>query len=411
MLGIAIVAGSCAQASDFPSATGESATRTKVKTTSAKVKAKIPHWVTAGFDEANREIARRTPLTRPPITATNKKKLPSKAEFLTLMAAAGINQRSASCIYENISTNADVSQSTALLINALAEAPNTGRSEASTNVVDQLDQGQIQQFLVAVAPCIDSQTLIALLAVLGGRSTSGISGLDSRLAGLSVEQIAAIAAAAGPNPTPEGIATAAAAVGVTLTAPQLAALEAALLAGGGAVLAGVDPKNQDLSNIDPAKLGPAGVASVLFAVSAGLTETQRQQLIHVANVNLSKIQLAVDPAKVSTQQGGALLLLLLPFISAQVAPNAGGPPPGSDPTQVYVPPGTDLSSINPLNFVSRENLVAGLAAQGIAPGVANCIYDKLRVIDPRLIGLSFTGGSLQGGSQVLLAAAGCVLSS
>ena len=145
-------------------------------------------------------------------------------------------------------------------------------------------------------------------------------------------------------------------------------------------------------------------------MSAGLTENQRQQLIRVANVNLSKIHLAVDPAKVSTQQGGALLLLLLPFISAQAAPNAGGPPPGSDPNQVYVPPGTDLSAINPLNFVSRENFVAGLAAQGIVPGVANCVYDKLRTIDPRLIGLSFTGGSLQGGSQVLLAAAGCVLS-
>ena len=235
-LALAVLAGACAQATDFPSATGEAAAKPRVKTTSAK--AKIPHWVTAGFDQANREIARRTPLTRPDLTgATNKKKLPSRSEFLTLMAAAGINQRSASCIYDNISTNAAVSQSTAVLINALAEAPQTGRSEASTNVVDQLDQGQIQQFLVAVAPCIDSQTLIALLAVLGGRSTSGLNGIDARLAGLSVEQIAAIAAAAGPNPTPEGIATAAAALGVTLTAPQLAALEAALLAGGGAVLA------------------------------------------------------------------------------------------------------------------------------------------------------------------------------
>jgi hypothetical protein len=37
------------------------------------------------------------------------------------------------------------------------------------------------------------------------------------------------------------------------------------------------------------------------------------------------------------------------------------------------------------------------------------MYDKLRVIDPRLIGLSFTGGSFTGGSQVLLASVGCVL--
>ena len=53
--------------------------------------------------------------------------------------------------------------------------------------------------------------------------------------------------------------------------------------------------------------------------------------------------------------------------------------------------------------------MAGLAEQGIVAGVANCLYDKLRSIDPRLIGLSFTGGSFTGGSQVLLASVGCVL--
>jgi hypothetical protein len=408
-LGLAIMAAACSQAGDFPSATAAPATKPAAK--AAAVQAKVPHWVTAGFDEADHEIALRTPLTRPPISTTaDKTRLPPRSEFLMLMEAAGINQRSAACMYDGISKNADVSRSTAVLINALAQAPKSGRSEVSTNVVDKLDQGQIQQFLVAVAPCMDSQTLIALLAVLGGRSTGEITSVDSRLAGLTPATIAAIAAAAGPNPTPEGIATAAAALGVSLTAPQLTALEAALLAGGGAALNVLNPHNTDLSNIDPAKVGPAGVASILFAFAAGLTDTQRQQLLHVANLNLSKIHLQVDASKITTPQGGALLLLLLPFISAQVAPNTGGPPPGSDPNSVYVPPGTDLSAINPLNFVNRENFVAGLAGQGIVPGVANCMYDKLRAIDPRLIGLSFTGGSLTGGSQVLLAAFGCVLS-
>jgi hypothetical protein len=411
-VGLALMAGACSQSGEFPSATGESASKPKVKVTVAPRQAKVPQWVTDGFAEADREIALRTPLTRPNLSETvDKTKLPPKSEFITLMAAAGINQRSASCMYDGISQNAQVSKSAGVLINALAEAPQNGRTQASTGVVDKLDQGQIQQFLVAVAPCMDSQTLLALLAVLGGRNTQGLGNIDSRLDGLTAAQIAAIAAAAGPNPTPEGIATAAAAVGVSLTAPQLAALEAALLAGGGAALNLLNPHNQDLSNIDPAKIGPAGVASLLFAVASGLTETQRQQLLHVANLDLSKVHLQVDANKITTPQGGALLLLLLPFISAQVAPNTGGPPPGSDPNQVYVPPGTDLSAINPLNFVNRENFVAGLAGQGIIPGVANCLYDKLRTIDPRLIGLSFTGGSLTGGSQVLLAAAACVLSS
>jgi hypothetical protein len=256
---------------------------------------------------------------------------------------------------------------------------------------------------------MDTQTLIALLAVLGGRDTTGLNGLDSRLAGLTPAEIAAIAAAAGPNPTPEGIATAASALGITLTAGQLGALEAALLGATGAAINAVNPHNTDLSNVDVSKLGAGGVASLLFAVAAGLTEGQREQLLHVANINLSKVHLKVDASKVTNPQAGALLVLFLPFISANVAPNPGGPPPGSDPNQIYVPPGTDLSSINPLNFVDRENFVAGLAQQGILPGVANCMYDKLRVIDPRLIGLSFTGGSFTGGSQVLLASVGCVL--
>jgi hypothetical protein len=149
---------------------------------------------------------------------------------------------------------------------------------------------------------------------------------------------------------------------------------------------------------------------VLFAVAAGLTEGQRQQLVRVANVNLSKLDLQIDPDKLDTEQGGALLVLLLPFISAGVAPPPGGPPVGSDPGSVYIPPGTDLSSINPLYFVQRENLINGLMADGVNESVAGCLYDKLRTIDPRLLGLLFTGTLSGGASQALLTIVGCAIS-
>jgi hypothetical protein len=406
-LGFLLFAGACAQAGDVPSASGEAAAKPVKK---APTKAKVPHWVIAGFAAADRELALRTPLEKPDLSATsNKNKLPSRPEFIALMMAAGINKQSSACIYDNISSSPSASQSTAQLLNAITEAPKNGRTVAGGDVLGQLDQGKIQQFLVAIAPCMDGPTLIALLLTLGGKDTAGANGLDSRLAGLTYAQIAAVAAAAGPHPSLEGLETAATAVGVGLTSPQIAMLES-VLAGAGGALNALNPKNTDLTKVDTTKLGPEGVAQLLFAVAAGLTDSQRQQLIRVANVNLSKLHVNVDPNKITTQQGGALLVLLLPFLSANVAPSQGGPPPGSDPSQIYIPPGTDLSQINPLNFASREDVVAGLGAQGVLPSVANCLYDKLRAIDPRLIGLSITGNNLQGGSEILLAAVGCIVS-
>ena len=134
-----------------------------------------------------------------------------------------------------------------------------------------------------------------------------------------------------------------------------------------------------------------------------------QKLGTISNLNLAKLDLAIDPDKLTTENGGALLLVLMPFISAQLAPQSGGAPPGVDPGQVYIPPGSDLSGVNPLLFVKRENLISGLMRDGVAEPVAGCMYDKLRVIDPALLSLSFTGQSLAGGSQLLLTIIGCTL--
>jgi hypothetical protein len=104
------------------------------------------------------------------------------------------------------------------------------------------------------------------------------------------------------------------------------------------------------------------------------------------------------------------VLLILTYLTTSLRPPSGDPPAGWDPGQLYVPPDLDLSQINPLYFVPRDNVVLGLGRQGVPAAMAGCLYDKLRLIDPQLIGLAFTGDDVRAGGQVLLSVLGCVLS-
>jgi hypothetical protein len=401
LVAFGLVAG-CAQTSDFPS-DGASKASERVQTTSAKLK--VPHWVDAGFAAANREIESRDPLSRPNLVPpSDDTRLPTKAEFVAAMLSVGINQKSAECIYQSVATG-PVAKNAGKLVKALQAVGPSSRGEASGQVLSGLKQSDLQQMLVAIAPCMDSQTFIALLATLGGKGAQGGSALDIALAGLSPEQLAAVIAA-GSSGDIASIEGAALAAGAHLSPAQLSALQSAALAG---TFGALNPTTFDMSKVDPATMSAGQAAGFLFALAAGLTENQRQQLVRLANVNLSKINLNIDPSKLTSQQAGGLILLLSPFLSATLSPTSAGPPGGANPGQVYIPPGTDLSAINPLNFVSRENLVAGLMQQGIEVNAANCMYDKLRAIDPRLIGLAFTGGGSDGSSQVLLSIIGCAI--
>ncbi len=397
----------CAQSAEFDES-AKSEAKPVAKPTAKKVT--MPTWVTAGFELGQREINKRRPLTRPGRNGEfAASELPTKPEFVALLLASGVNQKSAECIYDSISTG-PVAENAIKLINVLQDSPENTRGEAAADTVGALDQGEIQQFLVAVAPCMDAQTLVALLAAVGGKSAGGGSPLDAigTLAALSPTTLAALVAAAGTAPPGSDIATIAAIAGVSLTPAQIQALTgvlAASLVGGS-----VNPKAVDFDKLDMANLGPEGVAQILFALAVGLSETQRQQLVTVANVDLSKINLELDPDKINSDQGGALLVLLLPFISAGVAPPPGGPPVGSDPGGVYIPPGTDLSSLNPLYFVKRENLIAGLMADGVEENVAGCMYDKLRTIDPRMLSALFNGTFSSGTSEAFLTVFGCAIS-
>ena len=117
----------------------------------------------------------------------------------------------------------------------------------------------------------------------------------------------------------------------------------------------------------------------------------------------------VDTSKLTSEQVGSLLLLLLPYISAGISPVNGTPPPGVDPGKIYVPPGVDLSNINPINFLSKPDFILGLNRQGVGTPLAGCLYEKLRLVDPQLIAIAFAGTDLTAVSQISLAVLGCVL--
>ncbi len=400
----------CSQSAEFDQAAKPAEAKTVSKPAAKKVT--MPGWVTTGFELAEREINKRRPLTRPETSPefrvddeSETTGLPSKTEFVALLQAAGLDAKSAECVYTNVSTG-PVAQVAATLIGSLTGSAATLGSIAGGSPLAGLDQAEIQQFLVAIAPCIPAETMVALLAAAGG--STGTPSLDSlaSLAGLSPSTLAALVAAIGSSPGNVDIAALAKIAGVTLTPEQAGALQAIL---SGTIPGVADPSKIDFANLDPATLGPEGVTQLLFGLAAGLTESQRQQLVRVANVNLSKLDLELDPSTIGTDQAGALLVLLLPFLSASFAPPAGGAPVGSDPGSIYVPPGTDLSTVNPLYFVQRENLVAGLMGEGVNENAAGCLYDKLRTIQPAVLGQLFSGNWSGGGSEALLAVVGCAI--
>ena len=401
---------SCAQSTDVQTA---AQAKPVAKKDEKQPKVVIPKWVTAGFAMAEREIARRKPLTRPEADPNARVQgLPSRPEFIALLTAAGVNPQSAGCIYDNVSVG-PVAEHAEKLFGALANSSEEERQSVAGGTLAELDQPQLQQFLVAIAPCMDPQTLVALVASTGGKMSGDGSALDAfglgGLDGLNGAQLASLLVAYGGAPAGADILATAAAAGITLTAGQAQALTGAVAANAIGQAAGLDPKSIDFDKIDTSKMTPETVGVLLLALARGLTDPQRQQLATVSNLNLANLDLAIDPDKLTAENGGALLLVLMPFLSAQLAPQSGGAPPGIDPGQVYVPPGSDLSGVNPLLFVKRENLISGLMRDGVAEPVAGCMYDKLRLIDPGLLSLAFTGQSLAGGSQLLLTIIGCTL--
>jgi hypothetical protein len=363
-----------------------------------------PAWVTDGLAAARRATPSTTerpdvpePTTTVPLASTYQ--LPPEADFVAALAHLGLDATAASCIYSGINGTplaATVGKLLTAATNPLAAATTPGGTSAAS-----IDEGTQRQLLVALAPCLDTNMLLTVLAAVTS-SAGGGSGLNALLTSVVTS------ATSGIVPKLDAAALARAA-GINLSPAQIAALTQAIAA---AQAAGtVTPPKIDLTKLDVSKLSQQQIVTLLAALVKGLTPAQVAQLSSLKAIDLKALDLDIDVAKLTNDEAGKLFVVLLPYISAALAPPGAIPPAGGNPGQVYIPPGTDLSAINPLNFITRDNMIKGLGKEyGIPAQEAGCIYDRVRVIDPRLIGEAFLGNSQPGAAQVALAFLSCVVS-
>jgi len=361
-----------------------------------------PRWVTEGLALARAESAEaleradlpEAPALQPSPTEAGSSLMP-EPQFIAALGALGLDPTAASCIYQGI-VGTPLADSVGQLLSVASDPIAAATAGA-------IDEGTQRQMLVALAPCLDTNTLLTVLAAvsgIGGTAPSGDGSVNSLIAAVggklttqvSGADAAAIAKAAGVNLSPEQIQALVAAIAAAKQAEAL------------------DPSKVDFSTLDVSKLTKEQIVTLLAALLRGLTPQQQEQLGRLTAIDLKSLNLDVDVAGLDRQEQGALFVLLLPFISAGVAMPTGAPPPGVDPGQIYIPPGMDLSAINPLNFVSKENLIRGLGEQyDVPPAQAACLYDRLRLLDPRLIGEAYLGLSEQGAAQIALAFISCAV--
>jgi len=413
VIAVGVLAASCARSGEY---SGEIASSDSPTTTAAPEKVTPggsggPKWYTDGVAASRKEIAGLDELKRPSITAPPSTVvpvvdtgLPPRTQFVSALSALGIQTGSAGCIYDQISTGPATADA-AGIFKLLQAQTSGGKSLDATTVaaVQKIDAGSIKRFIVSVAPCLDTTTLLALLAQTGGLGGGGVGSAGSTTGlALLVSQLGTVGLG-GLSGLNLSAAT------TKLPTDQTAALAAFLAGIAGGKIGNLDVSKFDISKLDITKLSVEQIVLLFAAFARGLTSDQSKQLNTLAGVDLAKLGLAIDSSKLSNDQAGALLVLFLPFLSTGLQPAGSAPPAGADPGQIYVPPGADLSQINPLYFVPRDNVILGLARQGVGEQLGGCIYDKLRVINPQLIGLAFGGTDISAAGQILLALFGCVL--
>jgi len=407
ILAMGLVASSCSSGRELTVSSDATAPAPTPAASTDTSESSGPEWYLAGVELARADILaarplERAPLTAPPTTVVGDG-VPSRDELLASLAAIGIEGDVAACIAGNLSTPEVAKDGQALLslVGASGATPDPTASAEALSAVQELDEGTTRRLIVALSPCLDTTTLLTLLAGSGGLSgAGGLSalnggGLASLLGSTSVSGLNAnqLAGAAGANLSPS----------------QLAALTAFLAGISQGRLGGLDVNAFDISKLDLANLSPEQLILLLAALARGLSPEQSTQLTSLAGVDLGRLGLNIDTSKLTTQQAGALLVLFLPFFGSGLQPAGQTPPPGGDPNQLFVPPGLDLSNINPLLFVPRENLILGLNQSGVSTPVAGCLYDRLRVINPQLIALAFAGTNLTATGQILLATFQCLV--
>lgn len=439
---VALLLPACAAANDVDdaaaiAAANEAATSRAAADAAAAAKHPMPAWLAAGLKAATEVIA-ASKAGQLATTERDDNALPDKKSFSDILMAAGFGKKAAECVYDKLASSPDRAKlAPALTTVATAiesQIPTsagggtggssaallTGLTASDLTSVAGLDRDALKNFVTDITPCLDVETLLSLYGTLGGAggalgapgtlggigSVTGIAGLLALLVGGGVGgtgsggagagAVGAAAAAGGAQGLPAGAQGLLAAVIGLLATPE----------GQSQVLAelkSLDPKSADVTNLSPENL-----PLVLAAFLLGLTPGQRGQLEDVSGVNFASLGLGADPNKLSDEQLGSLLLVSIPFIAAGLSATAGKPPRGADPEKIYVPPGADLSGINPLNFYPKDNFITALTNQGLPAVFGGCLYEKWRSVDPLLVGAGFSGGTSLGIGQLVLGMLSCL---
>lgn len=325
--------------------------------------------------------------------------LPSEADFTAGLVSAGLTKTAASCIYRAIADD-PAAEALAPQLTALTDSLGAGGSGPA------VDPTALQPLLGTVAPCLDSATLLTMTSSLsGGGSATG----QGQTFGALLSSVLGSAADGSGSPSLDlaGLRQ----LDGSAASPQQAAALAALLGKLPEILS-LQNGQVDMAilrNLDLRSLSQDQARALLLIFANQLTTSQQAQLAQIANVNLQQLNLDVDVDKLSNEQRASLLLLVSPFISAGLKPLLNLPPQGQDPTQIYVPKGLDLSNINPLYFVPRENAIDGFSSGGLNRGFAGCLYDRLRLLDPQTLGRALIGTDQTGSLQLALSIMTCVI--
>lgn len=359
----------------------------------------VPHWIREGVRLASAEKAGRAPATTDregrdddTPTTTAPSGLPSREVVVASLTAAGLSAEQAECVYDHVVADPLVSSEVTAFVTALSTPGGTG---GATGAVAGLSPEATTRLVTTVSPCLDQATLVALMAA--GQGTGGNTQLQALL---NQAQGLDLAALAGFDP-----AALAQALAGRLGADQVRRLQELLggvgTPGAGGALAAIDVEGLDIS-----RLTPEETPLLILALLRGLTPAQQMQLLSLTRVDLGDLDLQINPDTLTPEEVGRLLLALSPVLAGTISPT---PPDGHDPGQVYVPPGADLSNINPLIFLNRADVIAALQRQGFAPSVAACLFDSLSRLPPTTIAALFTSDAQQSSAAlVALTAVRCI---